>query len=110
MKSGKSLGGGWLAGCVAELLLVYVMNTAVNTLNYFLLGKTRQLTCRFFITEKMPLGNEESLFLASKSSSKDVKLSKQPVSRDTMRLPFRFSFLKRKTVSLDQVRTVKTSL
>ena len=87
---------------------------------------------RFFITEKMPLGKEESLwkintwlshsymqkppnmmkkawlhsvllktnifhlFLASKSSSKDVRLSRHPVSRDTIRFPFKFSFLEKR--------------
>ena len=62
-----------------------------------------QLTCRFFITENIPFGNEESLFLASRSSSRDVKLSKHPVSRETIRFPLRFNFLKLKKICLEQV-------
>ena len=74
--------------------ILTIMKCFIMGQTILLLNKTRQLTCRFFMTEKIPFGNEESLFFASKSSSRDVKLSKHPLSRDTIRLPFRFSFLK----------------
>ena len=78
--------------------ILTIMKCFIMGQTILLLNKTRQLTCRFFMTEKIPFGNEESLFFASKSSSRDVKLSKHPVSRDTIRLPFRFSFLKIKKI------------